>query len=53
MLCYGEYVAKALKYGYTIVHKLLLCSATIPSPAMVPSLRVLVTALDATFTFVF
>ncbi|KAI9878454.1 MAG: Aconitate hydratase mitochondrial [Pleopsidium flavum] len=49
----GQYDKDALEDGYTIVHKGLLSSTSIPSAAMVPILRVLFTALEATFTFVF
>ena len=42
---------KALEDGYHIVHKGLLCWMEIPTPSMVPALRVLLTALEAVFTF--
>ncbi|KAJ9655835.1 carbamoyl-phosphate synthase (glutamine-hydrolyzing) cpa2 [Neophaeococcomyces mojaviensis] len=47
-----RYVEQALKEGYRIVHKGLLCWTPIPSPTVVPVLRVLFVAIEATFTFV-
>lgn len=47
------YVGRALQDGYVIVHKGLLCWTSLPSAAMVPVLRVLFLALEATFTGVF
>ena len=48
-----RHVEKALKDGYTIVHKGILCWAPIPSAALVPILRMLILAVEAAFTFVF
>ena len=48
-----KYVEKALKDGYTIVHKGILCWTPIPSAALVPILRTLIVTLEATFAFVF
>ena len=39
--------------GYTITQKGLLCWTPIPSASLVPAIRVLVCALEATFTFAF
>ena len=43
----------ALKDGYTIVHKGILCSMPIPSAALMPVTRTLMILLEATFTFAF
>ena len=48
-----RWVSKALKEGYQITHKGLICWTSIPSASMVPTLRVLLVALEALFTFVF
>ena len=46
-------VAKALENGYNVLHKGLSCLISITSTAIVPILRVLFTALEVTFTFIF
>jgi hypothetical protein len=48
-----RYVEKALKEGYTIVHKGCLCWSPLPGAGEVPQIRVLFIALEAAFTFVF
>ena len=48
-----RHVKTALDEGYTITHKGLLCSASIPSVSEVPMTRLFFVALEATFTFVF
>jgi hypothetical protein len=47
------FVERALKDGYSIVHKGILCWIPIPLAADQPVLRVLFIALEATFSFVF
>jgi hypothetical protein len=46
-------VQRALKDGYTIVHKGCLCWTPIPAASQRPQIRTLFIALEATFTFVF
>ena len=60
--CWGEYncgrgfslyVDAVLDEGYTITHKGLLCTCPLPSPALVPTVRVLLLALEGFFAFAF
>ena len=44
-------VSRAFKQGYTISNKGLLCWTSIPTASMVPTLRVLLVALETLFTF--
>ena len=46
-------VTEALKKGYVMTHKGLLCWSPIPPADVVPSRRVVFVALEATLTFVF
>lgn len=48
-----QYVEDALKKGYTIVHKGLLCWIPLPSAGKVPVYRLLIVALEATFAYIF
>ena len=47
------YVQKALDEGYTIVHKGLLCWASIPTPSLQPRIRLLFLAIEAALSFAF
>jgi hypothetical protein len=49
----GRFVTQALDEGYIIQHKGLLCWTSTPSADIVPILRLLFVALEATFTWVF
>lgn len=46
-------IQRALKDGYTIVHKGCLCWTPIPATGQIPEIRTLFIALEATLTFVF
>ena len=48
-----RHVAKAIKEGFNITHKGLLCWAPIPEAALTPITRVLFLAIEALFTFTF
>lgn len=47
------HVEKALDEGYTIVHKGLLCWASIPTASLQPRIRLLFLAVEATLSFAF
>jgi hypothetical protein len=46
-------VDEALRNGFTITHKALLCQMPIPIPSQIPILRIVTMALEAMFTFKF
>lgn len=46
-----RHVSRALKQGYTISNKGLVCWTPVPTASMVPTLRVLLVALETLFTF--
>jgi len=46
-------IDKAFADGYTIVHKGLVCTTSIPSPTSKQKIKGLCLALEAMFTFVF
>ncbi|KAK5690408.1 Aconitate hydratase mitochondrial [Elasticomyces elasticus] len=46
-------VRKALDDGYKITHKGVLCSIPAPEPALRPTMKALILALEAVFTFAF
>ena len=48
-----QWVAKAIRDGYTITRKGLLCSADIPSMKLVPITRLIFVTLEGTFAFIF
>jgi hypothetical protein len=48
-----KYVAAALKDGYEITHKGLLCWIDLPTPALAPLLRLVFYALESTFALSF
>lgn len=50
---FSLYVDATLDEGYTITHKGLLCTCPIPPPALVPTVRVLLLALEGYFAFAF
>jgi len=49
----AKHVKAALQDGYRITHKRVLASAPIPTPGLRPMLKVVVIALEATFTGLF
>lgn len=51
--CLPRFIEQALKEGYTIVHKGCLCSAPIPLAPPRFQYRILVIALECTFTWAF
>ena len=46
-----SHVEKAIDEGYEIAHKILLCWTPFPPASMVPKLRLLFVALEATFSY--
>lgn len=48
-----QYLKSSLHEGFTITQKGLLCWTPIPTPAQVPMCRLLLIALEATFSYVF
>lgn len=47
-----RWVEKAVENGYTVEHRGLLCWTPIPSPDLQPTHRMLMFAIEGTFTFV-
>jgi hypothetical protein len=48
-----KYIEMAPKDGYSIVHKGILVSCSIPSAANIPKIRILLVAIEAAFSFMF